>query len=351
MTKTTSTLPLGLPRYVGQTLNDISPCEDRLRLSHDRINIYCLARLDNFITYVLKVPHAPNRLDGAMFFGEFALEAHRLSSFFRDIAIANEAYSPHLAYAPHLALFFEVFRRHKVSQIHLTMHEDRRAFDEHNEVYNNFYITFRNALHAHKTIRAEFHNWRFANTENQKKLNRYIDQYIQKNSDVTALHFTLFHTTVPLDLTASSEWEQKQNLNQLSQNRETFFNGFTRKTSLFPHKPGYVWAIDPFLQVGYGMRITLFFNTFALSKDHSYSHIHAHEIGRYWVSKTALGRGSYCLHPARKGASGPAFDRIKVDKPLTIHKLKQELECMAFRNTLVRIRNQPAGKFFGTPRW
>ncbi len=265
--------------------------------------------------------------------------------------MAYETYSPSLEYAPHLKLFFEAYTRHTVSRLRASSHGYLERLHEHLDAFNDFYATFRHALRDERKLHAELHNWRFSGIQNNQRLHQYLDNYIQKNRNVTAMHFTLFHTAEQLDLSVATTSEQKKYLTQLSSSREAFFNGFTRKRAYFPHKPGYVWAVDPSHYEGYGLRITLLFNTMALTNEHPYPHLHAHEIGAYWVSKATNGRGHYHLHPACKFPStGPAFDRINVDEPRKLQRMKEHLECMALHHALVRVRNQPKGKFFGTPQ-
>lgn len=340
-----------LAQYVRQTLSERPPPEQQLSTQHE-LDIYCLVRLDNFISALIKTPLATTRLDSATFFGEHAPEARRLASFFRDIVIARKAYSPHLTYAPQLALFFETYLHHKVSQISVNLDQYHQNPKEHIETLNDFFTIFHRSIHTHKTLRAEHHNWRHGRIDNQENISSYLDNYILTNHDVSALHFTFFHTTEPFNLTATTEQEQKDYLRHLSKCRETLFNGFTRKPSLFPHKPGYVWSVEPHLHEGYGLRMTLLFNTTAASKDHPFLQMHAYEIGDYWTSQATKGYGRYRLHPASKAPyTGLAFDRVQVDEARKVQKLKQSIECMALFHMLVRVRNQPKGKFFGMPQW
>lgn len=351
MLKTTDALPSGLARYLKWSLHDIPPSAGRRLIRHEDVNFYCLARLDDFISTLLRTPNAPIRLDISRLFGELELETRRLSSFFRDIAVANEAYSPFLLYAPHLALFFREYRQHKVSQLFLTSECYSEGLREQREVFNDFYAIFRSELQGERKLRVQLHNWRLGSIENLQRLQRYLNNYFQANRDVTVMHFTLFHSAEPLDFSIATTSEQKQFLNQLSSCRETFFNAFTRKRAHFPHKPGFIWAVEPSLNGGYGLRITLLFNTKVLRKDHPYSHIHAQEIGAYWVSRVTKGLGHYRqLAGDRSPIMAPASERIEVDEPRKFNRMKRYLECMALHRSLVRVVNQPNGKYFGTPK-
>lgn len=344
-------------RHIDKMLNTLPPSNKRQGLLLDGPQITLLRKLDEFVWAVMKEPEPP-----------YYVEARWLKSrkrgtqqdrpyrhwddLFSCVAIVDAIMAPCLEFAPHLELLRQVFQDHPVC---LSVGRGPSArFDARRmnfDVFNDFCATFRKRMLDKHLLRKERFNWGWGSTENLQRLKSYLSSFLGATSFTSAYHFLLLHSNEPLDLQVATEAENSKSLEILSQCRETFFNGFVRKRSLFPVKPGYVWSIEPSLCAGWGLRLTLLWPSDSLLKMGMDLNAHAEGIGCYWVEQATKGAGGYWVQSVDRDLLGAktSFHTSFFDLQ-RLQALVQSLEPLAIRNALVRIRNQPKGKFFGLPQ-
>jgi len=270
-----------------------------------------------------------------------------------------------LLLAPHLQRLLEVYFNHPIRKyighkLGLSEPIDFHAHHIRAEIYNDFVVQFRQAMLARKLLRRERHNWNLGSRENLANLDAYLgDLFVQRNS-VTVLHLRLFHARERINLVTGSVEEQHRDLEALRACRKLFFDRMRRSPALFTHTPRYIWSIQPSLEGGYDLHLTLLFDTVALQKVLDDKRVeaeqagavledHADQVGEYWVRVATGGRGSYLRGDRSHRLYGPDWvhGEVHADAFVQREKLKETLGHLAMRRALVRLKNEPPGQYFG----
>lgn len=131
---------------------------------------------------------------------------------------------------------------------------------------------------------------------------------------------------------------------------------------LFTERPGYVWSIQPSWVGGYDLHLTLLFDTNALRKVLEDKKIendrtgavaegHADEVGASWVMATK-GQGGYVRIDRNDQPYGRDWvhGEVRADDVARRERLMETLSYLAMRRTLIRLKNEPPGVYFGLPR-
>ncbi len=267
-----------------------------------------------------------------------------------------------LQYAPHIGLLLDLFFDHPVSTC--WGFKSNAQVGETGlikaEIENDFIAQFRHAMLERKLLRRERHNWNLGSRENAGKLKIYLDDLFAKHDSVTVLHLRLFHARERASLRSASAEDLHLDLLALRACRATFFDRIRRKPALFTDESGYVWAIMPSLEGGYDMHLTLLLNTAALQKllddkrveaEHTGALLedHVDQVGEYWVERATGGRGSYLRADRNPWLYGPGWvhGEVRADDHVRRGKLTEMLSYLAMRRALVRLKNEPAGVYFG----
>ena len=308
-----------------------------------------LCEMDRFVRAVQKEEATPYVLQGRNFkarklpFSD-AQDVGNWDWHFASVRAWGHAHVPYLLVAPHLELLMEVYRHHRISEGMFKGPNAPFFGGERNaEVFNDFCLELRRTIAAKKKLRQECLTWALGSKQNLLRLHRYLDALSHASPVMKAYHFTFFHTTEPLNLSKADEKAHLAYLKPLRACRSVFINGFARKTSLFPSKPGYVWSLEPSLSGGWGLRFTLLWpgETIRPGGDQM---DHAREIGNYWVSQATKSNGSYLLHGIDQVS---CFDTATREESVTPTQLKKRLQPLAVRDALFRFVNEPEGKYFG----
>jgi hypothetical protein len=269
-----------------------------------------------------------------------------------------------LQHAPHLEVLLEIFFDHSIRNC---LGRGINALDVNTgliraELYNDFVVRFRQAMLDRKLLRRERHNWGLGSLENVEQLHAYLDDLFTKHRSLTVLHLRLFHATERANLLSTSVEDQHRDLHALRACRTVFLDRMRKKPALFTDEPKCVWAIQPSLEGGYDLHLTLLFDTTALQKVLDDKRVeaeqngeafldHADQVGAYWVRGATGGRGSYLRGDRNAWLYGSDWvhGEVRSDEYGRREKLKETLGYLAMRRALVRLKNEPPGQYFGMP--
>jgi hypothetical protein len=267
-----------------------------------------------------------------------------------------------LLHAPHLQLLLDVFFGHHIShcldrKINSPIGLTERVVAE---IYNDFIAQFRQAMRAKKLLRRELHNWGYGSQENVAELHAYLDKLLAEHGSLTVLQLRLFHTKERVGLITAPVRAQHRDLEGLRKSRALFFDRMRRKPALFTDDPGYIWSILPSLEGGYDLHLILLFNTAALQKVIEDKKMeaeqmgvvfrdHADQVGMYFVNTATGGKGTYLRGDRMPWLYGPDWvhGEVRAEDHIRCEKLKETLSYLAMRRALVRLKNEPPGKYFG----
>lgn len=291
-------------------------------------------------------------------------ELARIMRQFRSsstIFISSDQVANQLLHAPHIRLLLDVFFSHPIS-INLGNTISMRVDGTDRiraDVYNDFVTHVRRAMRDRKSLSHEWHNWNLGSRENVANLSGYLDHLFAKQGNLSVLHLRLFHARERANLITSPPETQHQDLHMLRACRAKFFDRMRRKPALFTDDPNYVWAILPSLEGGYDLHLTLLFSTVALSRVLDDKRVeaeqpgmvlqsHADQVGRYWVDTATSGHGSYLCGDMTPALYGEDWVHGEVCAGDARHKkLEETLGHLAMRRSLVRLKNEPQGEYFG----
>lgn len=349
-------------RYLDDALHTLSPTNERPRVRLEGPLIGLLGHLDEFVWAAIQEPEPPYYIEGRtlksrrrVFSNDQRSHDLRISpwdSLYGAVTKVPEVWAPNLRFAPHLELLFKTYQEHPISAVGASQGPRGLFAGQRSNaaIFNDFCAVFRRQMIDKKLLSAERNNWGLSGTENLKRLKHYLEDFTDSLPSTTAYHFWLHHTSDLLDLRSATQTQNRASLDALIKCRSTFFNGFDRNRTLFPVKPGYVWSVEPHIQEGWGLRLTLLWSSQVLPSTEIDVNAHAHEIGKYWVALASKGQGKYWLQRIDQNLIGRSFAPSKYHDNLRLQAFMRSLEPLAMRNALVRIRNQPEGKYFGTPQ-
>lgn len=335
-----------------------------MEIDEDGPDIRVLAKLDQFVWATLRTtlcPYAISKLAsmrGSRFHkvakpNQETKEAAELASFFHGVRQAYRAYSPRLEYAPHLELFFRVYREHRISS--WLPDSPNKLFDSTciaAEVFNDLCSVQRQEMLSRMKLQQPCHNWSLSGYQDLKRLEKYLSTLFERNRSLTVFHFRFFHSKNRVGLITSPFEDQLRDLKNLRTCRTRFLDHMRTNRALFPHKPGYVWAVEPSLNGGYGLHLTLLFNSAELTRDHANVAEHARLLGEYWVSNATRGQGYYhlCHRDPLSLRDGWVVGRVDASDFYRRTKLTDALRILALREALVRLKDRPSGKYFHVPQ-
>lgn len=343
-------------------LNTIAPCDSEpMEVDLDGPDIRVLAKLDQFVWAALRStvsPYAVTKVAGMRGSkvhkvakpNQEAKEAAEVASFFSGVRQADAALSPRLAYAPHLELFFKVYGEHAISS---WLPESSSGVTWiAAEVFNDFCAVLRLEMLSQKKLQQPCHNWSLSGFQDLERLEKYLATRFERNRSLTVFHFRFFHSKNQVGLITSPLEDQLRDLKKLRNCRTRFLDHMRTNRALFPHKPGYVWAVEPSLNGGYGLHLTLLFNSAELTRDHANVAEHARRIGEYWVSNATRGQGYYhlCHRDPLSLRDGWVVGRVDASDFYRRTKLTDALRILALREALVRLKDRPPGKYFHVPQ-
>lgn len=267
--------------------------------------------------------------------------------------------------APHIELLLEVFSSHPISSLKGFFKVDAPVGDTGNimaEIYNNFVTQFRCAMRDRQLLRRERHNWSSGSRENVEHLHAYLDDLFNRHGSQTVVHLRLFHSRERTNLLSSSLDDQNHDLRALRACRTVFLDRIRKKPALFTDEPRCIWAIQPSLEGGYDLHVTLLFDTAALGQVLDDIRVevgqagiapedHTDQVGAYWVKVATGGSGDYLRADRYRWLYGEDWvhGEVGADDPVRREKLKRTLGYLAMRRALVRLKDEPSGAYFGMP--
>lgn len=295
-----------------------------------------------------------------------------LAEDFYRIHAMTTTYSRDYTYHPMLALFWEVFRKHRIRQCSLK--KSSQVFGDGElevEVFNQFVDTLRKEARRRK-LKKKAADWENATDDNVARTSRYMDAMFDKTESVYVVDLYLHHKASwfePKSLASIEDQVKRQSLfdfayiygddaelkdlldarrrfdtTLLNEDRKRLFANLRRKPSLFAGLIGYVWRIEWSRICGHYLHVTFFFSEISVPDRALFPNF----VGRYWREEVTRGRGV-----VRHGFSMPFGDQpgvgcVSRDDVKARELLKQTMCYRANRNRYVYVQPVPKCRLFGT---